>query len=71
MDNELRRDLAASALAHYRSESPNYRSGPGLDEPDEQAIEDLIADLLHLAKRQGADPDAIAQMALIHIESEI
>lgn len=70
MDNELHRALASSALSLYRKESPNYRSGPGLDEPDEAAIIDLITDLLLLAKAFGENPIMIARSAMDHYEAE-
>lgn len=70
MDKQLRRDLAASALAHYRKENPNYRSGPGIEEPDEIAIVDLVADLLHLGISMGLEADHITLAAEQHVEEE-
>lgn len=70
MDKVTRLLLADYTLAHYRQESPNYNKGAGLDEPDREAIIDLIVDLCHFAGRQGHDVKMMLHVAQTHWEIE-
>jgi hypothetical protein len=42
----------------------------GGDEGEDYVITDFIADLLHLARNQGHDPQRIMRNALMHFETE-
>ena len=68
MDNEKRKQLARWALATFRLNHPDYFNHP--EEPDEQAIIDLMANLMHLAKEMGQNPAHLVQTAANHYEEE-
>lgn len=67
MDNSERRGRGQQALAAYRTMHPDYKDE---NEPDDQAVTDLLADLMHYCKRQGIDFQKCAAMAEVHFEDE-
>jgi hypothetical protein len=58
---------AREVLICYRFEHPDYR---GTQEPDEAALIDLFADLMHLAKEMGQNPANLVRTASNHYEEE-
>lgn len=60
---ETRIDHAENALAMYLESKGEERDG-------DASIIDLISDLLHLAKSEDHDPEAIVRMAVMHVETE-
>lgn len=69
MENKKRIQLARWALDTFRLNHPDYHGHP--EEPDLQAINDLIANLLHLAKDLGdEDPEQRATTAIGHFQAE-
>ncbi len=62
------REFAQDALTAYREAHPDYRDND--NEPDDQAISDLICGLLMLAKDLGYSPEKVIQVAQIHYEEE-
>ena len=64
---EDRRSTALSTLAYYVGDT-GERLEDGVDIED--AIVDLLADLLHLAKGYGFTPFTLLQRARMHFETE-
>jgi hypothetical protein len=60
---ETRIGHAENALAMYLESKGEERDG-------DASIVDLVADLLHLAKSEDHDPEAIVRMAITHVEAE-
>ena len=60
---ETRIGHAENALAMYLESKGEARDG-------DASIVDLVADLLHMAKSEGHDPEAIVRMAVSHVEAE-
>lgn len=59
--NESRAEMAGYAMAAFRSQS-------GADEED--ALSDLLVDLMHFADRTNQDFDAALDRARMHYEAE-
>lgn len=60
---ETRIEYAQNALGTYLDMKGENRDG-------DASIVDLVADLLHMAKSEGHDPEAIIRMATTHVEAE-
>ena len=70
---EDRRNTAFSTLCHYVTDKGDESTFAGLGRSDadtEDAIVDLMADLLHLAKGYGFTPFTLLQRATTHFEAE-
>ena len=67
-NNAMRAGWAAVAVEAFR----DVCVGDPLDSPDgmKDAIGDLIADLLHLARAEGIDPQAMLHNGRMHFEAE-
>jgi hypothetical protein len=59
--NEHRAEWGLHALNEFLRVCPTDR---------DCAITDLICDLLHLARREGQDPDGVLGGAVLHFEAE-
>jgi len=81
VDNDVRAEWARNALEVFCQEVFNGRDFAELLEAKEDgatnnasdgadAIGDLITDLLHLARKHGIDPTAIARIAVANFEEE-
>lgn len=68
-ENSERAERGAAALAKYRDLNPDY-SGRNADEPDAQALADLLADLRHHCQRDNIDFQAAFRMSEIHYQEE-
>jgi hypothetical protein len=67
--NEDRAGIAESVLHEYVRAKES-----GMDLEDygiEEAIVDLISDLLHLAHAEGMKPEKLVQSATMHFEAEL
>ena len=62
--NRERAKRAAQTLETYK----RVYAAPGYD--TQEALTDLIADLLHLARAKKLDPEKVLAMAQYHFESE-
>jgi hypothetical protein len=67
MDNSERRGRGQQILRAYRGIHPDYWNE---NEPDDQAVTDLLADLMHYCKQQGIDFRKCVAMAEVHFEEE-
>lgn len=65
ISNTERAKRAAQTLEKYK----RVYAAPGYD--TQEAITDLIADLLHLARAGKLEPENILTMAQYHFESEV
>lgn len=69
--NADRAEWAKEALAAFTARTYGGDHPDTMDRGDlETAIYDLIADLLHYAKRQGFETDCILASAVLHFEAE-
>lgn len=59
---------AKRVLKTYRDNHPDYKKSP--EEPDYQAIGDMVSDLMHLYKNLGHDPEALVRIAKGHFDAE-
>ena len=66
MTNDDRADLARTACEDF-SES----TGQSMEDELGNIITDLMADLLHLANREGLCADSLVRRATMHYEAEI
>ena len=62
--NEERAETARAAL----DSNEKYFDG---GEATRESIADLVADLLHLAQREGLDPESIIQTARMNFDAEM
>lgn len=69
MNNAIRIKRGRRALDAYKTDA--YGVVQADNEPDTQAITDLVTDLLHLAKSLGVDPIWRVESAVGHFKSEI
>lgn len=67
-NNADRAEWARAAVETFR----DVCHGSPLDEPEgiEEAIGDLIADLLHLARAHNIDPSIMVNRGMLHFEAE-
>ena len=69
--NDDRAAWAENAVETFTLETYGGRHFSDLvDDDRETAIYDLVANLLHLAKRESMDTDRIVRMAQFHFEAE-
>jgi Fic family protein len=61
LNNEQRAEAAYRAVMKYQQSDFDVETG----------IIDLVADLLHLARENGIEPDYIIHMAQMHFDAEI
>lgn len=62
------KERAASAMAALESQEKYHDAWPeGLS----SSIQDLVADLLHLAHQNDIEPDNIIMMAQMHFDAEV
>ena len=66
MTNEGRADLALDACEDYAEST-----GQSMEDEIDNVITDLMADLLHLAHRNGLCTDTLLRRATMHYEGEI
>ncbi|MGO9013618.1 MAG: hypothetical protein ACLQF0_01435 [Dissulfurispiraceae bacterium] len=66
MDIETRRARAIGAVRAYMQSHPDYRDG----EICEDAVTDLVADILHLCKAEDIDGERVLRAAAMHYEAE-
>lgn len=69
MNNQTRMNRARRTLAAYKDDA--YGVVQAENEPDPQAITDLVTDLLHLAKALGIDPIWRVESAVGHFRAEV
>lgn len=65
-ENGRRVRRAVGALLRYNE----VDTGRASTERDESDAVDLVADLLHLVKYEGGDPERVMRMAMTHFEAE-
>jgi len=70
MTNAERADAALTALGHHVKAKDYSEPEPVETAEIEEAMVDLIADLKHLAKREGINFDAVLRMAGRHYFEE-
>lgn len=69
--NEQRAEWAQHAMDAFGRKVFGGRSFDALDGDQEDAISDLICDLLHLCIVRGIDPDNVTRRAIGHFAEEI
>jgi membrane-bound ClpP family serine protease len=57
-------------IGHAGNALAAYLESKGEDRDGDASIVDLVADLLHMAKAEGHDPEAVLRMATSHVEAE-
>ena len=67
-DKAMRAAWASAAVETFRA----VCRGSPLDDRDgmQEAIGDLLADILHLARQEGLDPEAMINTGRMHFEAE-
>ena len=70
--NEERVAAAQAALERVDKYHPyRHRDGKGKWVIDADSITDLVADLLHLARQNGIEPDYIMETAKMNFDAEV
>lgn len=67
--NKARIVKAHRVFTVYRENHPNYKNRP--EEPDDQALQDLLTDLFHYAAHRGFNVGQLSTMAQINFEAEL
>lgn len=68
MDIPSRRERAKVAVEAYIAANPDYSDEPGISE---EVVADLLADLMHLCRKEEIDSERAFRMAEVHVEEEI